>query len=344
MVTRTAEASRADGYRFATRMSHIKSSAVREILKCTERPEIISFAGGLPAPELFPIDALNHAHARVFAESGSAAMQYSPSEGWLPLREWIAARLTTRGIRAHAERTLITSGSQQGIDLVGRILLDSGDTVIVENPTYVAALQTFGVYRAQFLTVESDDDGMRVDQVEKALRTSRPKLIYAVPDFQNPKGTTLSLARRRRLVELASKYRVPILEDDPYGELRYRGTALPSLASLDRDGMVIYASTFSKTISPGMRIGWVCGAEEIVKALVIAKQSADLHTSTIEQRGAARLLQEFEYDEHVSLLRKVYGERSQAMISSIEKHFPRGTRSTKPEGGLFLWVELPKAI
>src|SRR5262249_51423618 len=195
-----------------------------------------------------------------------------------------------------------------------------------------------------FLTVESDDDGMRVDQVEKALRTSRPKLIYAVPDFQNPKGTTLSLARRRQLVELATKHRVPILEDDPYSELRYRGTALPSLASLDREGIVIYASTFSKTLSPGMRVGWVCGAEEIVRALVIAKQSADLHTSTIQQRAAARLLQEFEYDEHVSLLCKVYGERSQAMILAIERRFPSAARSTKPEGGLFLWVELPESI
>src|SRR5215475_7834264 len=328
MSTRTAEASRRDGYRFAARMSLIKSSAVREILKCAEQPDLISFAGGLPAPELFPVDALARAHEQVLTESGAAAMQYSTTEGWLPLREWIAARLNTKGIRTDAKRTLITSGSQQAIDLVGRILLDPGDKVIVENPTYVAALQAFSVYQAQFIAVESDDDGMRIDQVETALKTSRPKLIYAVPDFQNPKGTSLSLARRRQLVELATKHRVPILEDDPYSELRYRGTALPSLASLDRDGIVIYASTFSKTLSPGMRVGWVCGAEEIVRALVIAKQSADLHTSTIQQRAAARMLQEFEYGEHVSLLCKVYGERSQTMISAIERYFPSQTGST----------------
>ena len=331
-------------HRFARRMGKIAVSAVREILKVAEQPDVISFAGGLPAPELFPVGALARAHAEIFAQSGAEAMQYSTTEGWLPLREWIAARLHGRGIRARAERVLITSGSQQALDLVAKILLDEGDEVIVENPSYLAALQVFSAYEARLIGVEGDDDGMCVDQVERALRQSNPKLIYISPDFSNPKGVSLSLARRRRLVELAHVYRVPILEDDPYGELRYRGEALPPLASLDRDGLVIYTSTFSKTLSPGMRIGWVTAPEEIIHSLVIAKQGADLHTNTITQRAAARLLEWFEYDEHVTRLKQVYGERSQTMIEAIGRHFPPETRFAKPDGGLFIWVELPESI
>ena len=344
MASNSAELAKEDGYRFARRMSLIRVSAVREILKVTEQPDIISFAGGLPAPELFPVDALARAHAEIFAESGAAAMQYSTTEGWLPLREWIAARLNQHWIRTDASRILITSGSQQGIDLVARAFLDAGDQVIVENPCYLAALQTFGAYEAGFIPVESDDDGMRMDDLEQALKDSRAKLIYIVADFHNPKGTTLSLERRRRMVELARKHNVPILEDDPYGELRYRGERLPSLASLDDHGTVIYISTFSKTISPGMRIGWVAASAEVIHALVIAKQAADLHTSTIEQRAAARMLDRFEYDEHVAHLNKVYGERSALMLDSLERHFPAEARWTKPDGGLFLWIELPESI
>jgi 2-aminoadipate transaminase len=340
----STETARRNGYRFARRMETISVSAVREILKVTERPEIISFAGGLPAPELFPVDALAHAHAEVFAESGSAAMQYSTTEGWLPLREWIASRLQQKWVRTDASRILITNGSQQGIDLTARVFLDPGDEVIVENPCYLAALQAFSVYEARFTPVDSDEQGMRVDQVENALKRSQAKLIYIVPDFHNPKGTTLSLERRRQLIELSRRYHVPILEDDPYGELRYRGDRLPSLASLDPNGMVVYLSTFSKTLSPGMRIGWVAASEEVIRSLVVAKQAADLHTNTIQQRAAARLLERFEYDEHVAELNKVYGERSQAMIAALERYFPCEAIWTEPDGGLFLWIELPERI
>ena len=320
------------------------TSAVREILKVTEQPEIISFAGGLPAPELFPVEAIAEAHAQVFASEGRAALQYSTTEGWKPLREWIAHRMLSRGVKAEADNVLVTSGSQQGIDLVAKIFLEAGDTVLVENPCYLAALQAFSGYEAEIISVESDDQGMRVDQVERALIDSDPKLIYIVPEFSNPKGVSLSAERRAHLVALSKKYGVPIVEDDPYSELRYRGERNPPLASLDDEGLVIYLSTFSKTLSPGMRLGWVVASKELIHTLVIAKQAADLHSSTIEQRAAARLLETFDYDGHIADLNRVYGSRCLSMLEALESHFPRGTRWTRPEGGLFLWIELPEHV
>ena len=319
-------------------------SAVRDILKVTEQPEIISFAGGLPAPELFPVEALAEAHAQVFSSEGRAALQYSTTEGWSPLREWIAHRMLSRGVEAEADNVLVTSGSQQGIDLVAKIFLEAGDTVLVENPCYVAALQAFSGYEARIVSVESDDEGMRVDQVERALIDSDPKLIYIVSEFSNPKGVSLSSERRAHLVGLSRKYGVPIVEDDPYSELRYRGERNPPLASLDEEGLVIYLSTFSKTLSPGMRLGWVVASRELIHALVIAKQAADLHSSTIQQRAAAKLLETFDYDAHVSDLNRVYGSRCLSMLEALESHFPRETRWTRPEGGLFLWIELPEHV
>ena len=328
---------------FARRMSNMAVSAVREILKVTERPEIISFAGGMPAPELFPVSEIARAHAQVFAEEAAPALQYSTTEGWRPLREWIAARMRRRGVAADADRVLITTGSQQGIDLVGKVFLERGDRIVVENPCYVAALQAFSAYEASPIPVESDDEGMCVDQIEQAL-TDRPKLIYTVSEFSNPKGTTLSAARRRQLIDLSLRYGVPILEDNPYSELRYAGVAPEPLAALDREGLVIHIGTFSKTISPGMRIGWLTAAEPIFKHVVTAKQAADLHTCTVEQRAAGRLLRDFDYDGHVAHLCLVYGERCNTMRDAIERHFPSETRWTKPDGGLFLWVELPETV
>ena len=329
-------------YRFANRMSRMPVSAIREILKVTEHPEIISFAGGLPAPELFPVGAIAQAHADVFASEGAAALQYSTTEGWRPLREWIAHRMQKRGIDASADRVLITTGSQQGIDLVGKVFIERGDAVVVENPCYLAALQSFSAYEASFISIDGDDEGMRVDQLENALKNSSAKLIYIVSEFSNPKGTTLTGERRQKLIELAARYRVPILEDNPYGELRYTGVSLQPLAALDRDGLVIHISTFSKTLSPGMRLGWLIASEEIFQTVVVAKQAADLHTSTIEQHAAARLLESFDYDGHIGHLCEVYGE--QAMLSAMERHFPAEARWSRPEGGLFLWVELPERL
>ena len=331
-------------YRFARRMSRMVVSEVREILKVTEQPEIISFAGGLPAPELFPVAAIAQAHAEVFAEEGPQALQYSTTEGVRPLREWVARRVAERGTRITADNVVMTTGSQQAIDIVAKVFLDPGDEVIVENPCYLAALQSFSGFEARFIPVESDDHGMRTDQVEAALRRSRPKLIYVVSEFSNPKGTSLSAERREHLVSLARQFGVPVFEDDPYSELRYMGECLRPLAAYDEDGWVISASTFSKTLSPGIRIGWVAAAEKVIQELIIAKQAADLHTSTIEQRATARLLQTFDYDGHIATLRRVYGERCMAMRNAIEAHFPSETKWTRPEGGLFLWVELPERV
>ena len=343
MATVTAKTERRN-YRFARRMNKMNVSAIREILKVSERPDIISFAGGMPAPELFPVEAVAQAHRAVFADEGPESLQYSTTEGWRPLREWISNRMIRKGIDAHPDRVLMTSGSQQGIDLAARIFLEPGDTVIVENPCYLAALQTFTSYEASFIAVDSDDEGINVDQVEAALGNSNPKFIYIVSDFHNPKGTSLSTERRQRLIEISKRHQVPILEDDPYGELRYRGEARPPLAALDRDGLVIYLSTFSKTISPGMRLGWAVSSAEMIQAMVIAKQASDLHTSTVEQRAAARMLAEFDYDGHVAMLRREYGARCEAMLDAIAKEFPAVCRSTRPEGGLFVWVELPPSI
>lgn len=331
-------------HRFARRMSRMPVSAIREILKVTEHPEIISFAGGLPAPELFPVAEIARAYADVFAEEGPAALQYSTTEGWRPLRDWIAGRMQKRGITASGDRVLITTGSQQGIDLVGKIFIECGDAVVVENPCYLAALQAFCGHEASFIPIDSDDGGLRVDQLENALKHSRPKLIYIVSEFSNPKGTTLSRERRTRLIELSARYRVPILEDNPYGELRYTSEETQPLAALDKEGLVIHISTFSKTLSPGMRLGWLTASEEIFQTVVVAKQAADLHTSTIEQRAAARLLESFDYDEHIGKLCHVYGERCQTMLLALEQYFPVEARWTRPDGGLFLWVELPEPV
>jgi 2-aminoadipate transaminase len=331
-------------YRFARRMRRMVVSQIREILKVTEQPEIISFAGGLPAPELFPVAAIAEAHRQVFAEEGPQAMQYSTTEGVPALRRWIARRVAGRGIETSPEGVLVTTGSQQAIDLVAKVFLDPGDEVIVENPCYLAALQSFSGFEARFVAVDSDDDGMRTDQVEAALQRSRAKLIYVVSEFSNPKGTSLSVERRAHLADLARRYQVPILEDDPYSELRYMGARPQPLAAVDKEGWVIRASTFSKTLSPGLRIGWLTAADEIIQELVIAKQAADLHTSTVEQRAVARLLETFDYDGHIANLRDVYGRRCMTMRDAIEAHFPAETRWTRPEGGLFLWVELPEQI
>jgi len=331
-------------YNLAQRMSQMEVSAVREILKVTERPEIVSFAGGLPAPETFPVEELARSLAEVFRDDPGGALQYSTTEGYRPLREWIAARMRCRGIDATADRVLITSGSQQGIDLVSRIFLDAGDAVVVENPCYLAALQTFSGYQARLLPVASDDQGMRVDQVERLLKRERPKLIYVVSDFHNPKGTTLSAERRGQLLALSRRHGIPILEDDAYGELRYRGEEILPIAARDDDGLVIYLSTFSKTISPGVRIGWVVGSDEVIAALTVAKQATDLHTSTLMQHAVSRMLSTFDYPAHLQRLRAIYGARCDAMLQALETHFPASARWTQPEGGLFIWAELPRGV
>jgi 2-aminoadipate transaminase len=339
--------------RFALRTKNIKSSAIRELLKITQRPEVISFAGGLPAPEVFPVARFQEACRKVLELNGHQALQYGASEGYEPLREMIARHIARYGIKAKTENVLITSGSQQALDLIGKLLINPGDRILVEAPTYLGALQAFNVYGAEYVAVPSDEEGLRTEDLEGSLRTG-PKFMYVLPNFQNPGGTTLSEGRRHQLVLLADKYGIPIIEDDPYGQLRYEGEHLPPLVMLDREnlrrddgysiGNVIYLSTFSKTLSPGLRLGWIVAPADVIAKLVQLKQGADLHTTTFGQMVAYEVAKDNFLDEHVKLIRKVYRERRDVMLEALKKYFPPEVTWTRPQGGLFLWVTLPEGM
>ena len=339
--------------RYALRTKDLKSSTIRELLKITQKPEIISFAGGLPAPDVFPLDRFQEACRRVLQLNGHEALQYGATEGYEPLREMIARHIARYGIKAKAENVLITSGSQQALDLIGKLFINAGDRVLVEAPTYLGALQAFDVYGAEYVSVHTDHDGLRTELLEERLR-SGPKFMYVLPNFQNPGGTTLSEGRRHQLVLLADKYGIPIIEDDPYGQLRYEGEHLPPLIVIDREnlrrdigysiGNVIYLSTFSKTLAPGLRLGWIVAPPDVIAKLVQLKQGADLHTSTFTQVVAYEVAKDNFLDEHVKLIRKVYRERRDVMLESLKKYFPPEVTWTHPQGGLFLWVTLPDGM
>ena len=327
----------------ARRMHGVAPSAVREILKVAERPDVLSFAGGLPAPELFPAQELGQAFEAVLRKRPGAALQYGITEGFLPLREWIADQLRARGIDAAAENVVVVSGSQQGIDLVARVLLNPGDTVLVENPSYLAALQAFAAYEVDVVALPGDDDGLRTELLEEAVREHRPALLYVVPEFQNPRGTTLAAHRRKVLAAVARKHGVPVLEDDPYGALRFRGTASTPIAAL-AGGLTFHLGTFSKTLAPGLRIGWVHGPKALMRAMTIAKQACDLHTATLTQHAVVELFETFDYEAHLVRLRSEYRRRCEAMLRALERTMPPGTRWSKPDGGLFLWLQLPRGL
>ena len=339
---------------YALRVEGMKSSMIRELLKVTQEPDVISFAGGLPAPEIFPIKECEEACCKVLREEGALALQYSTTEGYLPLRRFVVEKMSRYGIKASEDNVLITQGSQQALDLIGKLFIDPGDVILLEAPSYVGAIQAFTSYQARYVTVPIDDDGMRVELVEEVLRKSRPKFIYVLPNFQNPGGTTLPLERRKRLVELAEHHGIPLIEDDPYGELRFEGEHIPSLVVLDAEGRdnahgffegnVIYMSTFSKTLAPGLRLGWVVAPAEVVSKLVQAKQGADLHTTTLTQMVAYEMVRTGFLEGHVRKIREVYRERRNVMLKALEEYFPPGATWTRPQGGLFLWVTLPEEI
>jgi 2-aminoadipate transaminase len=339
--------------RFAQRTQRMKSSAIRELLKVTEDPDIISFGGGMPAPEVFPVDEFATACQKVLREKGARALQYGTTEGYAPLREMIAERSRRIGIAVAADQVLITSGSQQCLDLLGKILINPGDRILIETPTYLGALQAWDAYQAEYVTVASDQDGMDPQALEWALRAG-PKFIYVLPNFQNPRGVTLSLERRQTLIELADHYGVPIVEDDPYGQLRFEGEPLPPIVVLDDQyrgnhsddyrGNVIYLSTFSKILSPGIRLAWTIAPPDVIRKLVQAKQGADLHTNTFDQMVAWEVDRDGFLDRHVELIRTVYRERRDAMLAAMGAHFPPGAQWTRPRGGLFLWSTLPDGV
>jgi 2-aminoadipate transaminase len=346
-------------HRYAYRTHTVTSSTIRELLKFTQRPEVISFAGGMPAPEMFPLDRVREACTHILSDtsSGRAALQYSTTEGFPPLREMIARHMARYGILARPENVLITSGSQQALDLIAKLLINRGDRILVEAPTYLGALQAFNVFGAQYFSLTTDKDGLRSEDLPSALRAGT-KFMYLLPNFQNPSGVTLSLERRKALVAFADRYGLPIIEDDPYGQLRYEGEHLPPLLVLDREthgmrgdndyhlGNVIYLSTFSKTLAPGLRLGWMVAPADVIARLVQLKQGADLHTNSFSQMVAYEVARSGFLDEHVRRLREVYRERRDVMLAALEKFMSPAWEVTwtRPQGGLFLWMCLPEGM
>ena len=330
-------------FSFAERVNLMQSSAIREILKVTEQPEMISFAGGLPAPELFPLEGMKEAFNYVLS-SDPSVLQYSTTEGFLPLREYITLKMQEKGIATAPENILITNGSQQALDLLAKLLINPGDVVLVEKPSYLGALQVFQSYQPRFIDIPTDDEGIDVAALEQAIKEHRPKLIYLTPTFKNPTGVTLSNDRRRAVAKIVQENEVPLIEDDPYGELRYYGDPVPPIKSFDETGWVIYLSTFSKTIAPGLRLGWIVADVDLMKKLVLAKQGTDLHTGTLVQRAAYHYLVNYNVTDHVEKIRLEYGRRRDVMLKEMEEHLPPSISWTKPQGGMFLWVMLPEGF
>ena len=340
-------------FRYAHRIQAIRSSAIRELLKLTQNPEMISFAGGMPAPELFPVEEFKAACERVLTKHGQAALQYSTTEGYAPLRELISGIMAREGVVVKAENILITASSQQALDLVAKLLINRGEHVLVESPTYLGAMQAFNVFGPEYMPVPTDDEGLRPETLEAVLPAG-PKFMYILPNFHNPAGITLSRNRRRRIVELADRWGVPIVEDDPYGQLRYEGEHLPPLIALDaqnlktvddyREGNVIYLSTFSKTLAPGLRLGWIAAPPDAIGKLCQLKQGADLHTSTFTQMVAFEVARDGFLEKHIEKIRNVYGERRNLMLEALAEYLPSEVSWTHPAGGLFLWVRLPKGM
>ena len=330
---------------YAKRMDNIKASEIRELLKLTQRPEVISFAGGLPAPELFPVEELKRVAKEVLEENGTTALQYGPTEGYEPLRQKIVERMKKVNVDVAVDNILVTSGSQQGLDFAARIFINPGDVIICESPSYLGAINAFKAYEPKFVEVETDDEGMIMEYLEKALEENdNAKFIYVIPDFQNPSGKTWSEERRKKLVELANKYNVAILEDNPYGELRFEGEFLPAVKHYDTEGRVIFLGTFSKIFCPGLRLGWVAADKEVLNKFIMVKQGADLQSSTISQMEVAKFLEIYDIEEHIEKLKRVYKKRKDLMIKTMEEEFPEEVKFTNPEGGLFTWVVLPEHI
>jgi len=330
--------------RLAARTAGMKSSVIRELLKLTQQPHIISFGGGLPAPELFPVQEVAEACARVLGKDGPRALQYSTTEGDVPLREYLADSMSRPDIRVEPDNILITNGSQQALDLIGKLFVEPGEYVMTSEPTYLGALQAWNVFETLYLTVPMDDDGILVDEIPAILARSRtPRLVYVLPNFHNPAGVTISLERRKRLVEIAREHDLIIIEDDPYGELRFEGEEITHFYRLAPE-RTIYLSTFSKTLAPGFRIGWVAAPKEVVRKLVLAKQGADLHTGTFAQMVVADLCRRGIVSAHVPRIREVYRERRNAMLAALGEHWPEGSSWTRPRGGLFLWARVPPGL
>ena len=329
-------------WRISERARKLTSSAIREILKVTERPEVISFAGGLPSPVTFPVERMREACERVTRDAPAAAFQYSATEGYLPLREWVAARFSTNGVTIRPSQVLIVTGSQQALDLLGKVLIDPASPVLVETPTYLGALQSFSMYEPRYVQVPTDDNGLIPEGLTPAL-TAGARLLYAQPNFQNPTGRRLPLERRRALAQFARTSPFPVIEDDPYGALDYAGAPLPTLLSMAPDH-VVHCGSFSKVLAPGLRLGYMIAPEELHFKLVQAKQATDLHTPSFTQRVVHEVVKDGFLDDHIPTIRALYRDQCEAMLSALERHMPEGVTWNRPEGGMFIWASLPKTI
>ncbi len=325
-------------------MERMQRSTIREILKITKRPDIISFAGGLPAPELFPLEAFRDSLNQALQEEGAAALQYDLTEGYEPLKEFLCQWLARHGLPCQPEEMLLTHGSQQALDLIGKVFLNPEDRILVENPTYLGAIQAFNAYQARYSSVPMDASGLIIEDAEKAIRKSRPKLAYLVPTFQNPSGITMNLERRKAFLKLAQKHGLPVVEDDPYSYLRFSGAAQVSLYSLAKGRGVIYLSTFSKILSPGIRLGFVIAEPQVIQALVLAKQAADLQTNSLIQRAVYYYGKNGHLDRHIPSIVESYRQRAGTMLASMDRYFPSSVRWVPPEGGMFIWCMLPKGM
>jgi 2-aminoadipate transaminase len=327
---------------FADRMSKVPRSFVREILKVTEDSDIISFGGGLPNPKSFPHKEIAEVASEVLKYESSEALQYSTTEGYKPLREYIAQRYLKNGLKVDADEILITNGSQQGLDLVGKVFLNRDDGVIVERPTYLAAIQAFGMYEPIFQSVKLMDDGPDTPTLEKLLKNDDSKIFYCVPNFQNPSGISYSEEKRKEVAGIIRENNAVLVEDNPYGEIRFMGTDLPPIKKFLPDSVLL--GSFSKIVAPGIRLGWVVAGEEVMDKLVTAKQASDLHSNYLAQRMVHRFLTEYDIEEHLNKIKSMYRRQRDVMVNSIEEYFPEGVICTKPEGGMFLWVTLPEGV
>lgn len=319
-----------------------QDTLIRDLLAMMERPDAISFSIGLPSPDLMPMDAYRRTLDELVAEIGSSLVMHVPTEGHTPLRETMCSWMAARGVASNPSEILIMSGSQQGLDLIARALLSPGDTIIIEEPSYFGALQVFRSARVRFVGVPVDDQGMRMDLLAAALERHKPKLIYTLPTFQNPSGATMSLERRKMLLELAWRHAVPVVEDDPYSELRYEGEHLPSLKALDDRGHVIYSSTFSKILFPGLRLGWLVAPRPVIRQLALAKQSMDLHSNGPGQWVVDRMIRRGIYERHLRTIIGAYGRRRDIMDAALRRDTPDGLTWRTPQGGFYIWCRLPE--
>jgi len=328
-------------WHFSRRSRQLQSSVIREILKITMRPEVISFAGGLPSPATFPVEHMKAAFDTVLTQQGKIALQYGPTDGYAPLREWVADSLSDDGVRILPEQVLMVSGSQQGLDLLGKVLIDEGSNVLVEAPSYLGALQAFSIYGPIFTSVPVDEQGLIPAAVEALGKGA--SLLYALPNFQNPTGRTLPLERRVALVEACARIGLPLIEDDPYGALSYRNDPLPRMLNMNPGG-VIYMGSFSKVLMPGIRLGYVVAPTSLIRKMEQAKQAADLHTAQLTQMVVYEAVKDGFLQTHIPTIRKLYADQCQVMLDALQTWFPAGPSWTRPEGGMFIWVTLPGHI